>query len=99
MGDPSSLDPLIHAPVRLAILSALLGVDHLSFTELREIVGATDGNLATHAAKLEEAGYVEVDKQFVGRKPHTTYRLTELGRSQFLTYLDALEALLPRRNA
>jgi DNA-binding transcriptional ArsR family regulator len=98
MPDPGSLDPLIHAPVRLAVLSALLGVDHLSFTELRAAVRATDGNLATHVGKLEDAGYVEVEKQFVGRKPLTTDRLTELGRSRFALYLDALEALLPRRS-
>lgn len=97
MADPARLDPLIHAPVRLAVVSALLGVDHLSFTELRSAVNTTDGNLATHVGKLEKAGYVAVDKQFVGRKPLTTYRLTELGRSRFVDYLDALEALLPRR--
>jgi DNA-binding transcriptional ArsR family regulator len=97
MPEPGGLDPLIHAPVRLAAVSALIGVDHLSFIELRDVVKATDGNLATHLSKLEEAGYVAVDKQFVARRPLTTYRLTELGRLRFAAYLDALEALLPPR--
>jgi DNA-binding transcriptional ArsR family regulator len=97
MADPGSLDPVIHAPLRLAVMSALLPVERMSFTALRDAVGATDGNLASHVAKLEEAGYVAVDKQFVARKPLTTYALTDLGRERFLAYLDALEALLPRR--
>ena len=91
------LDPLIHAPVRLRIMSALLPVDQLGFTELRDVVATTDGNLATHTRKLEQAGYVEATKQFVGRKPLTTFRLTDAGRVAFQDYLDALEALLPPR--
>lgn len=78
-------------------MSALLPVDALGFTELRDLVGATDGNLATHSRKLEEAGYIEATKQFVDRKPLTTYALTEEGRAAFRAYLDALEALLPPR--
>ena len=78
-------------------MSALLPVEALGFTQLRELVGATDGNLATHARKLEEAGYIAATKQFVGRKPLTTYCLTDEGRSAFVRYIDALEALLPPR--
>jgi DNA-binding MarR family transcriptional regulator len=64
---------------------------------LRDAVATTDGNLSTHLTKLEDAGYVAVAKAFVGRKPVTTISLTEVGRTRFREYLDALEALLPRR--
>ena len=96
MGEPT-LDPIIHAPVRLAILSALLPVEEIAFVELRSRLGTTDGNLSAHVGKLEAAGYVEVRKQFAERKPLTTYRLTEVGRRAFMAYLTALEALLPPR--
>jgi len=91
------LDTLIHAPVRLRIMSTLLPVEHMSFTALKAAVGATDGNLATHLAKLENAGYVDVTKQFVGRKPLTSYAMSETGRLAFVAYLDMLQALLPPR--
>lgn len=92
------LDPVVHAPVRLHIMSALVSVEGLGFTELRDLVGATDGNLATHARKLEEAGYIEISKRFAGRKPLTTYALSDTGREAFSRYLNALEALLPPRS-
>lgn len=98
MAAKPKLDPLVHAPVRLAILSALVPVESIEFTALREQTGATDGNLATHLAKLEKAGYVAVHKRFVGRKPRTTYTMTERGRAAFDAYLRALEALLPPRS-
>ena len=91
------LDPLVHAPVRLAIMSALVPVEEIEFTTLRDQIGATDGNLATHVGKLEKAGYVEVKKRFVRRKPKTIYCLSARGRAAFDDYLLALEALLPRR--
>jgi predicted ArsR family transcriptional regulator len=92
------IDTLIHAPVRLRIMSALLPVEHLSFKALKEAVGATDGNLATHVGKLEAAEYVSMSKQFVGRKPQTTYAMTDKGRAAFVAYLDMLSALLPPRS-
>ena len=88
------LDPLIHAPVRLAILSLLSGAEEAEFVYLREQVGATDGNLSIHLARLEEAGYVAVRKKFVGRKPRSFYRLTSKGRAAFAGYLTQLKALL-----
>ena len=97
MGDPNQLDPVIHAPVRLAVLSALLPVEEIAFVELRDRTSTTDGNLSAHLGKLEAAGYVEVRKQFAGRKPLSTYRLTDAGRAAFTAYLSALEALLPPR--
>ena len=77
-------------------MSALLPIEEIEFTALRDRVGATDGNLATHVAKLEKAGYVAVRKRFVKRRPQTLYRLTDRGRDAFAAYLEALEALLPR---
>ena len=96
MPDPTRLDPLIHAPVRLAIVGALAAVESMAFTALREATSSTDGNLSAHLGKLEEAGYVAVEKSFVGRNPLTTIRLTDLGRDAFLAYLDALAEFLPR---
>ena len=76
-------------------MSALLPVHALGFTELRDLTGTTDGNLATHSRKLEEAGFIVATKQFVGRKPLTTYALTPHGREAFEQYVSALESLIP----
>jgi DNA-binding MarR family transcriptional regulator len=78
-------------------MSALASVSSMSFTDLRAVVDATDGNLATHSRKLEVAEYISVHKEFVGRKPLTTFSMTTTGRAAFERYIDALEALLPRR--
>jgi len=92
-----TLNPLIHAAVRLKIMSALAVNDQADFTFLRQLTGATDGNLATHLRRLEDAGYIEVEKRFVARRPQTLYRLTTAGREAFERYLDQLEAMLPPR--
>lgn len=88
------LDPLLHEPTRLAIVSVLAAVESLTFTELREQLGLTDGNLSVHLQKLEEKGYVGVSKAFVGRRPKTTCRLNAAGRRAFGHYLDQLEAIV-----
>ena len=88
------LDPLLHERGRLAIVSALAAGGRLTFTELREALGMTDGNLSIHLQKLEEKGYVAIVKQFVGRRPQTTCRLTAAGREAFTRYLDYLEAIV-----
>ena len=88
------LDETIHAQARLSIVAFLAGLESTGFTALRDALGMTDGNLSTHLRKLEDAGYVATDKQFVDRKPHTTVRLTETGRQAFADYLRALERLL-----
>jgi len=92
--DLRDLDPLVHAPVRLAIMSSLMPVEALEFTTLRDQIGTSDGNLSTHLAKLERAGYISVRKRFVGRKPNSLYSLTERGRTAFDRHLAALEKLL-----
>lgn len=91
---PVELDRLIHERIRLAIVSALAVNDSLSFTELKEMLRTTDGNLSVHARKLEEAEYVECRKTFIGRVPRTDYRLTTTGRKAFERYLDHMEALI-----
>ena len=88
------LDPVLHERGRLAIVSALAAAPKLTFTELREALEMTDGNLSIHLQKLEEKGYVAIDKQFVGRRPQTTARLTRAGRSAFTGYLDHLDAIV-----
>lgn len=87
-------DKLIHERIRLGIVSALAVNDSLSFTELKELLGATDGNLSIHARKLEDAGYVTCRKSFKGRTPHTDFRLAAKGRTALAKYLDHMEALI-----
>jgi DNA-binding HxlR family transcriptional regulator len=88
------LDRLIHERIRLGIVSALAVNESLSFNDLKNLLGATDGNLSVHAAKLEEAQYIRSMKYFDGRIPRTEYRLTEVGRRALDRYLDHMEALI-----
>lgn len=79
---------------RLNIMSVLMVNDTQSFNALKELLGLTDGNLATHLRALEESGYVIVQKQFIGRKPNTTYSATPTGRQAFSDHLTALEEFI-----
>ncbi len=92
--DVGSFDKLIHEPLRLGIVSAVAANETLTFTELREMTRATDGNLSVHARKLESAGYLACKKTFQGRTPRTEYRLTAKGRRALARYLDHMEALI-----
>jgi DNA-binding PadR family transcriptional regulator len=94
---PNELDPIIHERLRLGILSALVVQESLSFTELRDILQTTDGNLSVQARRLESAGYVICDKTFERRKPKSTYRLSSAGRAALEEYLETLSNLLPDR--
>ena len=85
---------MIHGKLRLALLSLLMGVEEAEFTWLRAKTGSTDGNLGAQLQKLEEAGYVMVEKRFVQRKPQTLYRMTEAGRQALTDYVQALKQLL-----
>src|SRR5258708_6104151 len=89
-----TIDDVIHGRVRLAIVAYLASVDRAEFTILRDVVKATDGNLSIHLRKLEDAGYVAVDKRFVDRKPQSLYALTPGGREAFRRYVDRLAGLL-----
>ena len=91
---PLELDRLIHERVRLGIVSALAVNGSLTFTDLRDLLGTTDGNLSAHARRLEEAGYVTCHKSFDGRTPKTEYGLTDLGRRELNAYLDHMEAII-----
>ena len=80
--------------VRLGVMTVLMTADAVSFSDLKEVLDLTDGNLASHVAALEKVGYVTVSKQFVGKKPNTTYTASEAGREAFREHLNALEKLL-----
>jgi DNA-binding HxlR family transcriptional regulator len=88
------LDPVVHGKLRLAVLSLLIGVEKADFTWLRDKTGSTDGNLGAQMLKLEEAGYISMQKRFAGRKPQTLYRITPAGRKALTTYVAALKRLL-----
>ncbi|MDR3727306.1 MAG: transcriptional regulator [Terracidiphilus sp.] len=94
MPELPELNPVIHGKLRLALLSLLSGVEEAEFTWLRSKTGSTDGNLGAQLQKLEEAGYVAVEKKFVLRKPQTLYRMTEAGRQALTEYVQALKQLL-----
>lgn len=88
------LDNLIHERIRLGIVSALAANNSLTFTELKELLKTTDGNVSVHARKLEDAGYINCTKSFEGRVPKTEYQLTGDGRLALEQYLDHMEALI-----
>jgi DNA-binding MarR family transcriptional regulator len=90
----TSLDTVIHAPGRLAILSVLEGVDSLEFSELQRQTGLTRGNLSAHLLKLEAAHYISVTKSFVDRIPCTVLALTDSGRTEFSSYRTQLRNFL-----
>jgi DNA-binding MarR family transcriptional regulator len=92
--DIGKLDDVIHGRVRLGIMAYLASAEVADFTELKQALQATQGNLSVHLRKLEEAGYVEIEKSFRGRKPLTTARLTPAGRAAFASYLDAIGKLI-----
>ncbi len=80
--------------IRLGIMSILMVNDYADFNMLKELLGATDGNLASHTKALEKEAYVSVEKQFIGRKPNTRYAATKLGKAAFKKHIDALEKLI-----
>jgi len=91
------VNELIHQPTRLKImatLNALRGVAKLEFTELRRLLDVTDGNLGTHLVTLENAGYVEIEKTFVGKKPRTRVSLTRAGRRAFEAHVQYLQDII-----
>lgn len=93
-GKVPDLDRLIHERVRLGIVVALALNESLTFTELKERLETTDGNISVHARKLEEAGYVECHKAFEGRVPKSTYTITAEGRAALERHIDHLDAIV-----
>ena len=93
-GAMDALDETIHQKVRLGIMSTLLALGEADFKLLKETLALSDGNLSTHLALLEDRGYVEVRKEFRGKRPHTTALPTNVGRKAFAEYLEALESII-----
>lgn len=94
MPELPELDPIVHGKLRLALLSLLSSVEEAEFSWLRQKTGSTDGNLGAHLLKLEEAGYIVMEKKFVARKPLTLYKMTQRGRTALVDYIQALRQLL-----
>jgi len=88
------LDRVIHEKGRLAIMSMLAASTELAFTEMRDALGMTDGNLTTHIRTLQEAGYVSITKSFQNNRPLTTCALTAAGKKAFTNYINLLEAIV-----
>lgn len=89
-----TLDPLLHSELRLAVVSLLINVEEADFVYIKEQTGATAGNLSVQLDKLSQAGYIEVEKSFNGKKPRTTCRLTQQGLRAFETYVEALKSYI-----
>jgi DNA-binding MarR family transcriptional regulator len=90
----ADLDQIIHAPARLMVLTYLYVVESADYVFLMRLTGLTWGNLATHLSKLEEAGYVEIQKTFDGKKPKSILRMTEQGRNAFRAYKKSMKQVL-----
>ena len=93
----AKLDNIIHQPVRLQIMSSLVALDsgeQVDFVYLRKILKLTDGNLGAHLTKLENAGYIKIEKTFIARKPRTFINATGKGRDAFEDHIVALEAII-----
>lgn len=95
--DIEGIDEVIHGRVRLGVMAYLSGAGSADFNTLKARLQATDGNLSAHLRKLEDAGFVKVEKAFVNRKPLTTLTLTDAGRKAFAAYLDAISKLVEGR--
>jgi DNA-binding MarR family transcriptional regulator len=89
-----NLDKILEHRIRLQIMSVLVANDIYDFNSLKEVLGVTDGNLASHMKALEKEKYISVSKSFVDRKPNTKYKASEKGRNAFRKHLDALEAVV-----
>jgi DNA-binding transcriptional ArsR family regulator len=92
--DHAAIDEVLHSRVRLAIVAFLAGAAVAEFAAVRGAIKTTDGNASVHLRKLEDAGYIAVEKRFVARKPQTLYRLTPAGRQALRLYVAHLENLL-----
>lgn len=92
--DIGGIDDVIHGRLRLGVMAYLADAEVADFTELKTALEATQGNLSIHLRKLQEAGYVSIDKSFLNLKPLTRVRMTEAGRQAFIAYLDAIGRLV-----
>jgi DNA-binding HxlR family transcriptional regulator len=90
----TNINKIFDHRIRLGIMSILMVNEYADFNMLKELLGATDGNLASHTKALETAEYIKVEKQFIGRKPNTRYSTTKLGELEFKKHIDALEKII-----
>ena len=90
----TEIDPIIHASARLMIMTYLYVVESVDYVFLMRMTGLSWGNLSTHISKLEDAGYIEIEKEFRGKKPHSTIKLTGHGRSAFKDYKKSMQDVL-----
>ena len=84
------LNPLLHSQLRLAVMSILMNVDEADFVYIKNVTNSTAGNLSAQIEKLRLAGYIDVKKSFQGKKPHTSCRITPLGKEEFFIYVDTI---------
>ena len=94
----SNINKAFDHRVRLGIMSVLMVNEFADFNSLKELLGVTDGNIASHIKALEKEGYVKVEKSFIDRKPNTRYSATKVGRKDFQKHIDAIENLLNQKN-
>jgi DNA-binding PadR family transcriptional regulator len=92
----SRINKSFESRIRLGIMSVLMVNESIDFLTLKEILDASDGNIASHISALEKSGYILIEKKFIGKKTNTSYRITEQGKSAFNEHLNALEKLLKR---
>jgi len=97
IGQILEIDRLIHEPARLAILTILFGVKEADFNFILRMSGLTRGNLSRHLSKLEDAGYLEAKKGFIGKIPNTVYRLSKKGRKAYKGYIKKMEEIIKKR--
>lgn len=93
----SRLNKAFESRVRLGIMSVLMVNDEVDFNTLKETLNISDGNIASHIAALEKAGYVNIEKRFIGKKPNTSYSVTKQGKKAFEDHLNALEKLISHK--
>ncbi|TXG38764.1 winged helix-turn-helix domain-containing protein [Seonamhaeicola maritimus] len=93
----TNINKLFDHRIRLGIMSVLMVNEYADFNMLKELLGATDGNLASHTKALEKGEYIKVEKQFIGRKPNTRYSTTKLGRAAFKKHIEALESIINKQ--
>lgn len=91
-----ALDPLLLTELRLSIMSILMHTEEADYAHIKEVTGATAGNISVQSDKLAEAGYIEVIKGFEGKRPRTLYRITALGQEAFWRHFEALKSYLPQ---
>ena len=94
--DYQQIDNFIHSRIRLAIVAVLASVDEMDFNAIKKAVNTTDGNLSVHLKKLEENGYIHIEKKFIDKKPLTTCSLSEKGKKAFQDYITTVENFLKK---